>query len=149
MSSHTIGMPPGSVSTLLRVEGFVALAGAVTAYWFLDGNWWLFALLLLAPDLAFLAYSAGEKSGAKVYNLAHTYSVPAVLGAIGWFGGIGWLVPLALIWIAHIGMDRALGYGFKYPGQSGWTHIGPMGKARKAGTQAQKHGKAMQLANAG
>jgi hypothetical protein len=142
MSSHTIGMPPGSVSTLLRLEGLTALAAAVTAYWFLGGNWWLFALLLLAPDLAFFGMLAGEKTGAKIYNLAHTYTVPVVLGAIGWFGGLSWLVPLALIWIAHIGMDRAVGYGLKYPGRDGWTHLGLMGKAAKAQ-------KAEKLANAG
>ena len=146
MSSHTIGMPPRSVSILLRLEGLTALSAAVTAYWFLGGNWWLFALLLLAPDLAFFAYAAGEKTGAKIYNLVHTYTLPAMLGAIGWFGGVTWLVPLALIWLSHIGMDRAVGYGFKYPGRDGWTHIGLMGKAKKA---AQADGKAEQLANAG
>ncbi len=130
--SHTIGYPPHSVVRALRLEGFVALAAAVTAYWFLGGNWWVFPLLLLAPDLSFLAYSADEKTGAKVYNLAHTYTVPAVLGAIGWFGGIGWLVPVALIWVAHIGMDRALGYGLKYPGSFKDTHLGSMGRSKKA-----------------
>ena len=134
--SHTIGYLPHSVSRLLRVESFAALAGAVTAYWFLGGNWWLFALLLLAPDLSMLAFTAGEKTGAKVYNIAHTYSVAAVLGAIGWFGGIGWLVPVALIWIAHIGMDRVLGYGLKYPQSFKDTHLGRMGKNKKAQTIA-------------
>lgn len=130
--SHAIGYPPHSVTRLLRVESFAALAAAVTAYWFLGGNWWLFALLLLAPDLSMLAFTAGEKTGAKVYNVAHTYSVPAVLGAIGWLGGIGWLVPVALIWIAHIGMDRVLGYGLKYPASFKDTHLGRMGKNKKA-----------------
>ena len=89
--SHTIGYPPHSVTVLLRVEGFAALAAAVTAYWFLGGNWWLFALLLLAPDLSMLAFSAGEKTGAKVYNIAHTYAVPAVLGrSAGSAGSAGW-----------------------------------------------------------
>lgn len=134
--SHTIGYPPQSVIGILRLEGFVALAAAVTAYWFLGGNWWVFALLLLAPDLSFLAYSAGEKIGWKAYNFSHTYTVPAVLGAIGWFGGVAWLVPVALIWIAHVGMDRALGYGLKYPGGFKDTHLGRMGKEKKAGQLA-------------
>lgn len=145
MSSHPIGMPPAPVSTLLRIEGLVALAAAVTAYWFLGGNWWLFALLLLAPDLSFFGYAAGAKPGARIYNLAHTYTLPAILGAIGWFGGVNWLVPPALIWVAHIGMDRAVGYGFKYPGHDGWTHLGLMGKARKAATADKE---ALNLANA-
>lgn len=131
MSSHVPGLPPTSVITTLRIEGFVVFAAAVTAYWFLGGNWWLFAVLLLAPDLAFFAYAAGAKTGAKVYNLAHTYTVPVVLGAVGWFGAMPMLVEIALIWVAHIGADRALGYGLKYPGYDHQTHLGSIGKARK------------------
>lgn len=137
MPSATLpGFPPKSVVLLLRTEGFVALAAAVTAYWFLGGNWWLFAVLLLAPDLSFFGYYAGRKTGARIYNFVHTYSVPAVIGAIGWFGGIGWLTEVALIWVAHIGVDRAVGYGLKYPGFADQTHLGLMGKARKAANLA-------------
>jgi len=125
------GYPPNSITRQLRLEGLFTLAGVATAYWFFGGNWWLFAFLLLAPDLAFFGYAAGEKWGARIYNFVHTYTHPAILGAIGWFGGMPLLVELALIWAAHIGMDRALGYGLKYPGFSGHTHLGPMGKAKK------------------
>ena len=131
MSTFVPGYPPQSVVLPLRIEGFVVLAVTVTAYWFLGGNWWLFALLLLAPDLAFFAYSAGAKTGAKVYNLVHTYTVPAMLGAAGWVSATPMLVEIALIWVAHIGADRALGYGLKYPGYDHQTHLGPMGKAGK------------------
>lgn len=137
--STGIGFPPHAVVNTLRLEGLAALAAAVTAYWFLGGNWWVFALLLLAPDLSFFGLLAGEKAGAKLYNLVHTYTVPAVLGAIGWFGGIDWLTFVALIWVAHIGMDRAVGYGLKYPGFDHHTHLGLIGKAKKA----------QKLANAG
>jgi hypothetical protein len=129
--SSTPGFPPKAVAIQLRLEGLFALAAIVTAYWFLGGNWWLFAALLLAPDLAFLGYVAGEKTGAKIYNLMHTYTHPMIIGAIGWFGGIPLLVEIGLIWAAHIAMDRALGYGLKYPGLEGHTHLGLMGKARK------------------
>ncbi len=124
------GFPPNSVAGQLRIEGLVGFAAAATAYWFLGGNWWLFVLLLLAPDLAFFGYAAGEKTGARIYNLVHTYTAPAILGAIGWFGGMPLLLQLGLIWAAHIGMDRALGYGLKYPGLAGQTHLGLMGKAK-------------------
>lgn len=132
MSALPIGFPPHSVIRHLRVEGLVAFVLAVTIYWHMGGNWWLFALLLLAPDLAFFGYLAGAKLGARLYNLAHTYSVPAVLAAAGWFGGLPLLVEIAVIWAAHIGMDRALGYGLKYPGLDGQTHLGLIGK-RKSG----------------
>lgn len=131
MPTSTPGFAPKSVIRQLRVEGFVGLAATVTAYWFLGGNWWLFGLLLLAPDLSFLGLYAGEKTGAKIYNLAHTYTVPAILGAIGWFGGVHLFVEIGLIWAAHIAMDRALGYGLKYPGFDHQTHLGMIGKAKK------------------
>lgn len=129
--SSTPGFPPKTIAIQLRLEGLFALAAFVTAYWFLGGNWWLFAALLLAPDLAFLGYTAGEKTGAKIYNFVHTYTHPMIVGAFGWFGGIPVLVEIGLIWGAHIAMDRALGYGLKYPGLEGQTHLGLMGKARK------------------
>ncbi len=38
------------------------------------------------------------------------------------------LVAIALIWLAHIGADRLLGYGLKYPAGFGFTHLGRVGK---------------------
>ncbi len=36
---------------------------------------------------------------------------------------------ISLIWLAHIGIDRALGYGLKYADGFGFTHLGRIGKA--------------------
>lgn len=55
--------------TLLRIEGLALLAAGVTVYTVLGGSWWLFALLLFAPDLSMLGYLRGSKMGAAVYNL--------------------------------------------------------------------------------
>jgi hypothetical protein len=35
---------------------------------------------------------------------------------------------IAIVWAAHIAMDRAFGYGFKYPDAFGHTHLGIVGK---------------------
>ena len=134
--TSTPGFPPKAIAIQLRLEGLFALAALVTIYWFVGGNWWLFAALLLAPDLAFFGYAAGEKTGAKIYNFVHTYTHPMIVGAIGWFGGIPLLVEIGVIWAAHIAMDRALGYGLKYPGYEGQTHLGLMGKAKKLANAA-------------
>ncbi len=83
-----------------------------------------FALLFLVPDLSMLAYLAGPTGGRLNYNLAHTYAfalAPCLpdlrrSGSAAMAGG--------LIWIAHIGLDRALGYGLKYPTGFGDTHLG-------------------------
>ena len=32
-------------------------------------------------------------------------------------------IKLGLIWLAHIGMDRAIGYGLKYPTNHKDTHL--------------------------
>ncbi len=135
-STDNAGFPPAEVTTLLRMEGLAVFAAAVTAFHVLGGNWWLFAALILAPDLSMLGLLAGYRTGARVYNVVHTYTLPLALGAIGWLAGTAWLVSVALIWIAHIGIDRALGYGLKYPELDHATHLGRIGKAKKRGAIA-------------
>jgi hypothetical protein len=108
---------------LLRVEGATMLAIAVTLYAYIGGNWLLFALLLLAPDLSALGYLAGTAVGSATYNLAHIYPWPAALAAYGLLGGNSLALSLALIWFAHIGMDRMVGYGLKYPTAFNDTHL--------------------------
>ena len=53
--------------------------------------------------------------------------------------GFGFASPLtlsiAMIWLAHIGFDRALGYGLKYSAGFGFTHLGRIGKDAKAGAK--------------
>jgi hypothetical protein len=127
----TSGFPPSEVSAHLRIEGLVAFAAAIAAYQYLGGNWWLFALLILAPDLSMFGWLRGEAFGARAYNLAHTYTAPAVLAGIGYSAGATYLLPFAVIWAAHIAADRALGYGLKYPGLPHHTHLGAIGKLRK------------------
>ncbi|MBA2680054.1 MAG: DUF4260 domain-containing protein [Ktedonobacteraceae bacterium] len=109
---------------LLRAEGAVLLAAAVWLYAIYSGNWLLFALLLLAPDLSALGYLRDSHLGATTYNIAHTLILPALLIAVGFILGNMGAVGLALIWFAHIGMDRMLGYGLKYATEFKDTHLG-------------------------
>ena len=108
---------------LLRVESLVLFATAVGVYAWHDGSWWLFAVLFLAPDLSFLAYLAGPRLGAAGYNLVHAFVLPGILLAASAFGS-DLALDLALIWGAHIGFDRLLGYGLKYPEGFKETHLG-------------------------
>ncbi len=119
----------GGVAPLLRLEGLAVLLAAVSAYFWLGGSWPLFALLLLAPDLAMIAYRFGPAFGAAAYNAVHSTLAPAALGAAGLALGAPIAQALALIWIAHIGLDRALGYGLKYATGFGDTHLGRIGRA--------------------
>ncbi len=115
---------------LQRVEGGVLLALSPLLYGKSGGEWWLFALLLLAPDLSALGYLAGPSMGAASYNLFHNYLLPGALVFIGVLTTSLLPLWLALIWFAHIGMDRLVGYGLKYPGSFSETHLGRIGKAK-------------------
>jgi hypothetical protein len=108
---------------LLRVEGFAVLLVAVMLYADYSYNWWIFALLLLAPDLSMLGYALGNQWGSVVYNLVHTYTLPLLLAIISLVIGLPFGVQLALIWLAHIGMDRTVGYGLKYPARFKDSHL--------------------------
>lgn len=120
----------GPVRALLRLEGFAALAVAAAIYGRSGFSWSSFALFFLAPDLAMLAYLAGPRAGAFSYNLVHTYALAIALTVAGFFAGAPAAAATGLIWIAHIGFDRALGYGLKYPTAFGDTHLGRIGRAR-------------------
>ena len=110
-------------AALLRVEGVALLVLSVLLYWVNGGGWLMFGVLLLVPDLSMLGYLAGPQVGAAIYNTFHTYAMPAVLGALGMIFASPLMVAVALIWFAHIGMDRTVGYGLKYPTSPKDTHL--------------------------
>ncbi len=108
---------------LLHGEG-VAVAAAAIALYFHEGYpWWLFVVLILAPDLSMIGFVAGPTVGTVAYDAAHTYVLPVVLATIGAIVGTEVAVQIGLIWLAHIGIDRAIGYGLKYPSAFKDTHL--------------------------
>jgi len=123
-SRAAAGSVTGSVRGLLRLEGFAVLAVALAAYAHAGFSWSTFALLFLVPDLSMLAYLGGRRAGALGYNIAHTYAFALVPALAGYAGGVPAAAAGGLIWIAHIGFDRMLGYGLKYPTGFGDTHLG-------------------------
>ncbi len=108
---------------LLRAEGLAVFAAAVGLYFWADYQWWLLLALALAPDLSMVGYAAGTRVGAAAYDSVHTYVLPVVLGFAGVLAESGLATKLALIWLAHIGIDRVLGYGLKYPTDFKDTHL--------------------------
>ncbi|QRM30530.1 DUF4260 domain-containing protein [Microvirga sp. VF16] len=112
---------------LLRFEGLALFFLATAAFAYMGLSWWLYAILFLAPDLSFAAYTAGPKPGAVVYNALHSTLGPAVLAGFGWLSNNALLIGLAAIWAAHIGFDRMLGYGLKYASGFKDTHLGRIG----------------------
>ncbi len=132
MSKTIAAEPAGAViggpRILLRLEGLTLFAGMVLLYGLWGGSWWIFLALFLAPDLSFLAYLANPGFGAAVYNAAHSYMGPMTLMTTGFLTGEPLMLSIAMIWLAHIGIDRALGYGLKYSAGFGFTHLGPIGR---------------------
>jgi hypothetical protein len=122
------GAASGGVRLLLRLEGLAALAVSLALYARAGFSWPVFALFLLAPDLSILGYLAGPRVGAALYNLVHSYVLALLLTLAGFLGAQPALTGAGLILIAHIGLDRALGYGLKYSTAFGDTHLGRTGR---------------------
>ena len=116
---------------LLRLEGLSVLIAASAAYAWQGGSWWLFAALFFVPDLSMLGYLGGRKAGAMLYNVGHWYVLPLACVAWGVSGQATQVLATGLVWAAHIGFDRALGYGLKYGEGFGFSHLGAMGKAQR------------------
>jgi hypothetical protein len=110
-------------SSLLRLEGLAVAAGAVALYFDAGYGWLLLVLLALAPDLSAVGYVGGPRVGALAYDVAHTYALPIALGVGGVLAGSDPAIQVALIWTTHIGVDRLLGYGLKYPTGFRDTHL--------------------------
>ena len=126
------GEARGAVRLTLRIEGLCVLFAALLVYSKLGISWGMFAIFFLAPDLSFLGYLAGSRVGAITYNSAHSY-----IGAIGclvtgFLLSKSALLCVGTIWCAHIGFDRALGYGLKYSTGFSFTHLGLIGRLAKS-----------------
>ena len=112
-----------AVRTLLQAEGLpIFIAGAV-AFGTLGGPWLAFVPLLLVPDLSMVGYLRDTRLGALTYNLGHNLVTAGVMLGLGLTAGVGWLAITGSVALAHIGMDRLMGYGLKYPTAFKDTHI--------------------------
>jgi hypothetical protein len=118
----------GSVRLWLRIEAAVVCAASVWVYAQSGRGWGLFAALILVPDASLAGYLGGLRVGAAVYNAVHSYAAPLLLALCSAATGHGAWVPFFAIWTAHNALDRAVGYGLKYPTSFGETHLGPVGR---------------------
>ncbi len=117
--------------TVQRIEGLVLFVVAAVGFGATGFSWWWFAGLLLVPDVSMVGYLANPSVGAAVYNVGHTLVGPAALAVWWWVGGPLAVGMLAAVWLAHIGMDRAFGYGLKEPTDFTHTHLGEIGPGRR------------------
>lgn len=108
---------------LLQIEGFMVFMLSIGYYSTNEYNWWLFAILLLAPDVSMVGYFINPSFGARLYNFFHTYIMSILLIMVGFLAHQDLILAVGIIWTAHIAMDRALGFGLKYPTSFKDTHI--------------------------
>ena len=137
----TSRQPTNTISAILRGEALAALVGGIAIWVANDGSLlWLLVFILL-PDISMIGYLANDRIGALTYNLVHNFIIAGALLGIGWW--LGWrfgLMAGALL-LAHVGMDRALGYGLKLPTGFHDTHLGRIGHGRESATSAGEPGR--------
>ena len=127
--SRKAGAVDGVPRIMLRIEGAALAIASVYMFHRLGGNWWLFASLILVPDVSLLGYLGGTRLGAIAYNALHVTLGPLACAALGFLLPSFDLIQVALVWAAHVGIDRALGLGLKYNAGFGFTHLGRIGGA--------------------
>lgn len=107
-----------------KAESLFIFVFACAVYYHYGFSRILFFLLILAPDIFMVGYLINPKIGARVYNIGHIYSAPVILIALHYFAGVPHALPISIIWIAHIALDRMLGFGLKYDSGFRDTHLG-------------------------
>jgi len=117
------GTVVGAPRLWLQLEGATLVVGALVAFSSTHRSWWLVPLVLFLPDLFMAGYVGGTRIGAHVYNLAHTTPLPALMVGYGWWQHRALFLALGLVWLGHIGMDRLLSFGLKYPDHFQHTHL--------------------------
>ena len=120
------------MKNLIKLEEFALFIFAIYLFTLLDFSWWMFPLLLLTPDLGALGYLAGPRVGAATYNLTHHKGLSILFYLVGVLHPSQVLQLVGVIMLAHSSIDRVFGYGLKYPDSSDHTHLGWIGKSKKA-----------------
>jgi len=107
----------------LRIECWAVFAAVLMLYAHQGFSWFAFILLFFVPDLSIATFSLNKRWGSMIYNLIHAYAMPILLAVMSVLFDRSLGLQVALIWLAHIALDRAIGYGLKYMGQFKKTHL--------------------------
>lgn len=119
------------MKNIIKLEELFLFALSIFLFAQLDYAWWWYLVLLLAPDIGAVGYLVSPALGSVTYNLVHHKGV-AILGYVaGAFVGNPLLQLAGLIMLGHSSVDRAFGYGLKYPDSFKHTHLGKIGNATK------------------
>lgn len=112
---------------------YLVAAVLVAVFYVVVGNfaWYWLPVLFVVVDLSAVGYFFNNRIGALLYNIGHSLIGPAALVAL-YIGTTNQAVLfIALVWLFHIFVDRALGYGLKHTTSFNHTHLGTIGKAKQ------------------
>jgi len=123
-----VGVKRAAVDLMLRAEQVAILATGIVVWTANGGPWPLLIPAWLLVDLSMIGYLGGPRLGSITYNAAHNLVLPLGLLGVGWWTATGWLVLSASVFLTHIGVDRAFGYGLKLPTDFRDTHLGRIGR---------------------
>lgn len=115
----------GNVLKLEEAAMFVLCLYALSLF---HVSWWIYPLVLIAPDISFVGYTAGNKAGAACYNVFHHKGIAIAIFLAGFILKNEWLQIIGIILFGHSSMDRTLGYGLKLNDGFKYTHLGVLGK---------------------
>lgn len=107
----------------------MAVFVAATFVYFEGGfDWAFYAILFFAFDISIVGYLFSNRIGALLYNFGHSLIMPSFLVVIYLVLGNNTALGLGCLWFAHVGFDRAMGFGLKFSSGFMHTHLGDMGK---------------------
>lgn len=130
-SGDALGAVTGMPRVWLRAEGVAVLAAGAGLYLHLGGALIWLVPVILAVDISMVGYLVGPRPGALIYNLAHNWAAGVAVLALAWWLGSPAIGLIGAILVAHTGMDRAAGYGLKYPTAFADTHLGRLGRQQR------------------
>ena len=118
------------VTAILRSEAVAAFLAGLALWLANDGSllWLLLALLL--PDISAAGYLVNPRVGAFAYNAVHNWTLALAVLGLGWWLSSAPTLLVGAVLLAHVGRDRALGYGLKLPTSFQDTHLGRIGRHR-------------------
>lgn len=129
------------MKTQLRFEELGMFILGVLLFTTLEYSWWVFLLLIPAPDISMAGYLLNKRMGAALYNFFHHKGIAVAVYLSGRLLAVSPLMLAGIILFAHASIDRIFGYGLKYPDAFTHTHLGWIGKdtAANKGHQPINH----------
>ncbi len=126
------------MKNLIKIEEAAMFAFSIYLFSLTDFAWWVYLVLILAPDVGMAGYLAGNKIGAWTYNIFHHKAIAVIVLCLGWYFSMEGMALAGIILFGHASMDRMFGYGLKYSDSFHHTHLGNIGNDKSSDQTAVK-----------